>query len=146
MSNITFEFEFDINPTNADSALGVRISLDDVVLYDDSHVTSAYHFSHELSDEDGDHELSIEMYGKLPQHTKISESGEIVQDSLLLINNIKIDGIDIDQLADCWFEYHHDFNGTQPPTVDKFFKVMGCNGRATLKFTTPIYLWLLEIM
>jgi hypothetical protein len=86
------------------------------------------------------------MYGKLPQHTKILESGEIVEDSLLLINNIKIDGIDFDQLTQNWVEYHHDFNGTQSPTVNKFFNVMGCNGRATLKFTTPIYLWLLEIM
>ena len=144
MNNITLEF--DIDTSNADSALGIRVSLDGAVMYDNSHVSSAYHFSHELSDDDGNHELSIEMYGKLPQHTKISESGEIVEDSLLLINNIKIDGIDIDQLADQWFEYHHDFNGTQSPTVGKFFKVMGCNGQATLKFKTPIYLWLLEIM
>jgi hypothetical protein len=143
-NNITLDF--DINTTNADAALGVRVSLDGAMLYDSSHVTGTYHFSHELSDDDGDHELSIEMYGKLPQHTKISESGEIVEDSLLLINNIKIDGIDFDKLADHWFEYHHDFNGTQSPTVNKFFNVMGCNGRATLKFTTPIYLWLLEIM
>ena len=144
MNNITLEF--DIDTTNADASLGVRVSLDGAVLYDDSHVTDAYHFSHELSDEDGDHELSIEMYGKLPQHTKISESGEIVEDSLLSINNIKLDGIDIDQLAYQWVEYHHDFNGTQPPTIDKFFNEMGCNGRAILKFSTPIYLWLLEIM
>ena len=144
MNNITREF--DINTTTPTPPLGAKVSLDGAVLYNNSHVTGSYHFSHEISDDDGDHELSIEMYGKLPQHTKISESGEIVEDSLLLINNIKIDGIDIDQLADQWFEYHHDFNGTQNPTVGKFFKVMGCNGQATLKFKTPIYLWLLEIM
>jgi hypothetical protein len=144
MNNITLEF--DINTTNADSALGMRVSLDGTVLYDNSHVTGAYHFSHELLDEDGDHDLSIEMYGKLPEHTKISESGDIVEDSMLLINNIKIDGIDIDQLAQNWVEYRHDFNGTQSPTVDKFFGAMGCNGQASMKFKTPVYLWLLEIM
>ena len=144
MNNITLEF--DINTTNADAALGAKVSLDGAVLYNNSHVTGSYHFSHEISDDDGDHELSIEMYGKLPQHTKILESGEIVEDSLLLINNIKIDGIDFDQLAQNWVEYHHDFNGTQPPTVNKFFNVMGCNGQSILKFRTPIYLWLLEIM
>ena len=144
MNNITLEF--DINTTNADSALGIKVSLDGAVLYDNSHVTGAYHFSHELLDEDGDHELSIEMYGKLPEHTKISESGDIVEDSLLLINNIEIDGIGFDQLAHEWVEYRHDFNGTQSPIVDKFFGAIGCNGLATLKFTTPIYLWLLEIM
>ena len=144
MNNITLEF--DINTTNADAALGAKVSLDGAVLYNNSHVTGSYHFSHEISDDDGDHELSIEMYGKLPQHTKILESGEIVEDSLLLINNIKIDGIDFDQLAQNWVEYHHDFNGTQSPTVDKFFNTMGCNGQSILKFRTPIYLWLLEIM
>ena len=144
MNNITLEF--DIDTTNADATLGVKVSLDGTVLYDNSHVTSAYHFSHEISDDDGDHELSIEMYGKLPHHTKISESGEIVKDSLLLINNIKMDDIELDKLANQWFEYHHDFNGTQSPTVDKFFNTMGCNGQSILKFRTPIYLWLLEIM
>ena len=144
MNNITLEF--DIDTTNADVPLGVKVSLDGVVLHDNSHVTGAYHFSHEFSDDDGDHELSIEMYGKLPQHTKISESGEIVEDSILLINNIKVDSIDLDQLANQLFEYHHDFNGTQSPTVDKFYNAMGCNGQAVLKFRSPIYLLLLEIM
>ena len=144
MNNITLEF--DINTTNAESALGIKVSLDGAVLYNNSHVTGVYHFSQELTDDDGEHELSIEMYGKLPEHTKISESGDILQDSLLLINNIKIDDIDIDQLAQNWVEYRHDFNGTQSPTVDKFFGAMGCNGQATMKFKTPVYLWLLEIM
>ena len=144
MNNITLEF--DINTTNADAALGAKVSLDGAVLYNNSHVTGSYHFSHEISDDDGDHELSIEMYGKLPQHTKILESGEIVEDSLLLINNIKIDGIDFDQLAQNWVEYHHDFNGTQPALLDTFHGMMGCNGTVTLKFTTPVYLWLLENM
>ena len=144
MNNIILEF--DINTTRAESALGVRVSLDGITLYDNSHVTELYHFSHEISDEDGNHELSIEMYGKLPEHTKIIDTGEIVQDSLLLINNIAIDGIEFDQLAQNLIEYCHDFNGTQDPLVDKFFGTMGCNGHAQLKFTTPVYLWLLEIM
>ena len=144
MNNITLEF--DIDTTNANAPLGMKVSLDGAVLYDNSHVTGAYHFSHELLDEDGEHELSIEMYGKLPEHTKISESGDIVEDSLLLVNNIKMVDIDLDQLVQNWTEYRHDFNGTQSPIVDKFFGTMGCNGQVTMKFKTPVYLWLLEIM
>jgi len=43
-------------------------------------------------------------------------------------------------------QYQHDFNGTGNPTIDKFYGEMGCNGTVSLKFTTPIYLWLLENM
>jgi hypothetical protein len=44
-------------------------------------------------------------------------------------------------------EYHHDCNGTaQQVILDKFYREMGCNGTVSLKFTTPVYLWLLENM
>jgi len=42
--------------------------------------------------------------------------------------------------------YTHDFNGTKELTQEKFYGVMGCNGTVSLKFATPIYLWLLENM
>jgi len=42
--------------------------------------------------------------------------------------------------------YTHNFNGTQAETTDKFYGEMGCNGTVSLRFTTPIYLWLLETM
>ena len=40
--------------------------------------------------------------------------------------------------------YRHDYNGTTDPFDDEFYGEMGCNGTVSLKFTTPIYLWLLE--
>jgi hypothetical protein len=42
--------------------------------------------------------------------------------------------------------YTHDFNGTQQEIQDEFYSEMGCNGTVSLKFSTPIYLWLLEHM
>jgi hypothetical protein len=142
----TIPLEFDIGTTNADSALGVRISVDNTVIYDTAHVTETYHFSHDLSDEDGEHELCIELYGKLPEHTQINEIGEIVKDSLISIDNIMLDGISIDQISRSLIKYSHDFNGSQSAIVDEFYGSMGCNGHARLQFTTPIYLWLLENM
>jgi hypothetical protein len=38
------------------------------------------------------------------------------------------------------------FNGTSEVTEDKFYSELGCNGTVSLKFTTPMYLWLLEHM
>lgn len=142
----TIPLKFDIGTTNADAALGVRVLVDGAAIYDNSHVTQPYHFSHEVSDEDGEHELTIELYGKQPEHTVVDDAGNITQDALITVSNIQLDGIDIEQQAHDIVEYHHDFNGSQAPIVDKFYGAMGCNGQLKLKFTTPIYLWLLENM
>ena len=37
-------------------------------------------------------------------------------------------------------------NGTQPEIADNFFGIAGCNGTISFRFSTPIYLWLLENM
>jgi hypothetical protein len=142
----TIQLEFDIGTTDANAALGVRVLLDNSVVYDNPHVTETYHVNQEISDEDGEHELSIEFYGKLPEHTKVNEAGDIEQDALITVTNLHLDGIDIGQLAQDLFEYHHDFNGTQQPVVEKFYGSFGCNGHVKLKFTSPVYLWLLENM
>ena len=142
----TIPLTFDIMSTDPNAGLGVRVRLNNSVLYENSHLTSAHHFSHDVSDEDAEHELEIEMFGKLPEHTKISDTGEIISDVLLEINNIAMDGLEINKVAQDLIEYHHDFNGGQTAVVDKFYGSMGCNGCLRLKFTTPIYLWLLENM
>jgi len=136
--------EFDIGTTEPGAMLGVRASMDGTVFYNNSHVTETYHVTHEISDDDLDHVLEIELFGKLPEHTKVNEAGEIVQDAMLEISHMQFDGIDIEQIISP--EYHHDFNGSQDAIVDEFFGHMGCNGTVKVKFTTPIYLWLLENM
>lgn len=140
------KLEFDVGTTDAKCKLGVRVLLDNNIICDNPHVTKTVHISHELDDTDGEHVLAIELYGKLPEHTKITKTGEIVSDVLLEINNMTLDGIDLDQIFQSLAVYHHDFNGTQSAVVDQFHGSMGCNGTVTLKFTTPIYLWLLENM
>lgn len=147
----TIKLEFDIGTTDAEAKLGIKVTLDNQVIYDNSHVTNTYHMSHDISDEDAEHELSIELYGKLPEHTKIDSAGEIVKDAMLTVENFKIDDIDISSMLTAngpvhLIQYHHDFNGTQPAIVDQFHGAMGCNGTVRLKFTTPVYLWLLENM
>jgi hypothetical protein len=43
-------------------------------------------------------------------------------------------------------KYQHDFNGTGKLTTQNFYGELGCNGTVSLKFSTPIYIWLLENM
>jgi len=100
----------------------------------------------ELSDQDGDHELIFEMSGKTAEHTKVSADGTIVHDVIVQIDNITLDEIELTNMVTQLAQYQHDFNGTQSPITDKFFGSMGCNGTVTLRFKTPIYLWLLEHM
>jgi hypothetical protein len=152
------KLKFDVGTTDAECKLGVKVTFDNNVIYDNIHVTTTDHISHEISDQDAEHELIIELYGKLPQHTKIDDVGNIVKDALITVENFQIDDIDISSMLTNYpnnlyqdvpthlISYRHDFNGTQPVTIDPFHGAMGCNGTVTLKFTTPVYLWLLENM
>ena len=146
MTTETITFACQVQPTNSAAALGLRVVLDQATIFETAHVTEAVQIKHDISDADGEHELTFELFGKLPEHTKITETGEIVSDALIEIGNITLDEIDLDQIFQLLAVYHHDFNGSQAPADHKFYRHMGCNGIVTLKFTTPIYLWLLENM
>jgi hypothetical protein len=104
------------------------------------------HFEHELSDDDGEHELRIVLQGKLPEHTKIDEQGNIISDATLQISNVTIDDLDVNTVFQSNSVYTHDFNGTQPEIKDTFHGIAGCNGTISFEFSTPVYLWLLENM
>ena len=152
------KLKFDVGTTDAECKLGVKVTLDHNVIYNNSHVTTTDHISHDIDDQDAEHELTIELYGKLPKYTEIDEAGNIVKDALITVENFLIDDIDISSILTNYpnhlyqdvptqiIQYCHDFNGTQPVTIDPFHGAMGCNGTVTLKFTTPVYLWLLENM
>lgn len=140
------KLEFDVCTTDAECRLGVRVSIDNNIICDNPHVTETIHISHELDDADAQHVLAIELYGKLPEHTKVDDEGNIVKDVVITVENMHIDGIDVSQIATNLIEYHHDYNNSRAPCVDKFYNSMGCNGTALLKFATPVYLWLLENM
>lgn len=146
MTTENIAFACQVQPTNNSIALGLRVMLDQVTIFETAHVTKTVQLEHKMSDADGEHELTFELFGKQPEHTKITETGEIVSDALLKINNITLDSINLDQIFQSLALYHHDVNGSQAPADYKFYGSIGCNGTVTLKFTTPVYLWLLENM
>jgi hypothetical protein len=142
----TANISFDIDTTDSNIKLGVEVWIDNACMYQTEHVTEQYHFSHDISDDDSKHELKIILKGKTNNHTEIDEQGNIIKDAMISISNIQIDEIDVTQVFHTQTQYHHNFNGTQPDIEDTFHGLMGCNGTLSLKFTTPIYLWLLENM
>ena len=146
--------------------LGLSVSVDNQLIFKEILDQVVTPISYQFDDiNEQDHELKIEMFGKLPEHTKVNSDGVIVQDRVIKIltaslndinliptdsNNttklLSIEDINYAQLFSKYAKYCHDFNGSGESTEQKFFGTLGCNGTVYFKFASPVYLWLLENM
>jgi hypothetical protein len=143
----TAKISFDVETSNAECPLGLEIRLGNTVLLKNNHVQEKITFHYNIVDVDnGDHELQIVLTGKTLDHTIVDETGTIIKDATLQISNVTIDDLDVNQLFLEKCVYTHNFNGTQPEIEDTFYGVAGCNGIISFRFSTPIYMWLLENM
>jgi hypothetical protein len=140
----TASFNCSISTTDASAALGLEIWFDDDQIFNTDHVDRTIDFEQIFSDNEGEHELRFVLKNKTIDHTQVDENGNIIKDACLTISDMAFEEITLGHTFIQQAVYKHDFNGTQPPIEDKFFGSMGCNGTVTLKFSTPIYLWLLE--
>ena len=140
----TVKISCTIDTTDCKSALGMEIWFDDQKIFDQDWVTESQTIGYELSDLDAEHELRFVMKNKTADHTTVDESGIIVKDACLIISDLAFDDIALGNIVTEKAVYTHDFNGTVSLIQDKFFGQMGCNGTVSIKFTTPMYLWLLE--
>ena len=142
----TTKFSVTITPSDPAVPLGMEVWLDGDKIFDQAHVSQAETFNHDLNDQDGDHELQFVLKNKLRKHTQLDADKNIIKDARIKIDNIMFEEIDVKQIVIDQAEYRHNFNGHGVDTTEKFYGEMGCNGTVTLKFSTPIYLWLLEKM
>ena len=140
------KFSCVISPSNTAVPLGCEVWIDDTCVFDQNHVAEPVAVSYEFSDDDGEHVLRITLKNKLPEHTQIDDQGNIMSDALLGVTEISFDEIDCTQIIQDISVYRHNLNGNGPEIEDQFFGDLGCNGSVELKFTTPVYLWLLENM
>lgn len=117
-------------------------------LIQDQQLTNEYQeFQHEFADStSADHELGIELADKTHEHTRINNSGDIVDDSVIEIAQVSLDDIELGQVFVDHATYDHDYNGNGPTVQQKFYGILGCNGIVKLKFSSPVYLWLLDRM
>lgn len=136
----------DLTSSDYTIPLGFEVLLDEVVLFSSDYIKESTHISLEIDDDEREHEFKFVMKNKMQEHTVIDANGDIISDAVLSIASVAFDDIKLGQLVVDHTVYHHNFNGTQAPIKDKFFGDMGCNGYVSLRFTTPIYLWLLENM
>ena len=143
--NNTVTISCTISTNDPTAKLGLEVWLDDQQLFDTNNVTDQP-LEWQIIEDEADHELRFVMKNKITDHTKIDEHGKIIQDSRITIQNLCFDEIALGQLFTDHANYTHDFNGTNIKTKEKFYGEMGCNGAVSLKFTTPMYIWLLENM
>jgi len=140
----TAKFGFSIAPSDPAVPLGMEVWLDGDKIFDQAHVSQTETVEHDLSDQDGEHELRFVLKNKLRKHTQLDADKNIIKDASIRIDDIMFEDIDVTYLISTLAEYRHNFNGHGADTTDQFYGEMGCNGTVSVKFTTPIYLWLLE--
>jgi hypothetical protein len=135
-----------INTTDSSVPLGLEIWLDNEQISNYHAVENCQTFEYNLADDEAEHELRFVMKNKTVDHTEINDTGDIVKDACLTIDDVCFDQIKLGHTFQEKAVYTHDFNGTDQLQQHKFYGTMGCNGTVSLKFTTPMYLWLLENM
>jgi len=145
MTNTT-SISFELKTSDDQAELGFEAWVDDTRFTDIAHVQGNQLIKIDIPDVDGNHELRLVLKGKTEKHTQINDNGMIVLDATLTISNLAFDEIKLGHMLTQLATYNHDFNGTKQPVQDQFYGEIGCNGTVGLKFTTPIYLWLLENM
>ena len=135
-----------LDTTDSSVSLGFEAWINNQKFFDTEHVQTQQPIVVEISDNDGEHELKFVLKNKTSDHTQVDADSNIVADATLSITDLSFDKIPLGHMVTEQAIYTHDFNGTGTITQDKFYGSMGCNGTVSLKFTTPIYLWLLEHM
>lgn len=126
--------------------LGIELWLDQSKFFDKDVAPGQHQIIHEFDEKEMDHEFRIILKNKLEEHTTIDDSDKIIKDAMISVDTVCLDEIDIDQLMWQYAEYTHDGNGAYETRTHKFYGNLGCNGTVSLKFSTPIYMWLLENM
>jgi hypothetical protein len=141
---MTAQLSFELNSTDTSAALCFEAWIDQQLMFVNHHVGPLQLVSCDLPSDDCAHVLRFVLKNKQAQHTTVDQQGNIVSDAVLQISNIKFDHIELGHNLLNLAEYQHDYNGHGSAVTQKFYNKMGCNGTVILKFTTPVYLWILE--
>jgi len=138
---------FCLDTTDVACALGFEAWIDQRKFLDMDHVKETQEITVELDDQDdAEHELILVLKNKTAEHTQVDDHGNIIADARLRITDLAFDEIKLGHMLVEQAVYTHNFNGTGATIQDKFYGELGCNGTVSLKFATPMYLWLLEHM
>jgi len=120
----------------------LKIHLDDDVLFDGA-ITEEMVLERTLQlEDDSGYKLNFTLHDKSKYDT-VLEDGKIIKDTIIKIESIELDDVDITNILPveqekCYYTY----GGQKHP----FYDVIGVNGTSTIEFFTPFYVWLLETL
>ena len=142
----TVNIKFTLEPEWFNNAPKIKVAVNDQTLLDVELGTKLdYEQPVELED-DSNHQLTFTLYNKTKYDTVVKD-GVIEKDTLIKISNIELEEIDLTSMLSLnkeLFYYEHDSNGSKDLEKHTLYDTLGCNGTATINFTTPFYVWLLE--
>ena len=142
----TVNIKFTLEPEWFNNAPKIKVAINDQTLLDVELGTRLeYEQTVELED-DSNHQLTFTLYNKTKYDTVVKD-GVIEKDTLIKISNIELEDIDLTSMLSLnkeLFYYEHDNNSTTQLEKHTLYDTLGCNGTATINFTTPFYIWLLE--
>lgn len=116
-----------------------RIKLNNSLVKDHAFASSEETIEVTLPNEPGNHQITVERYGKL-KHNMIFVNGQILQDQILEIISVMVDGVPVPiNLVEqhCKFEWDS--------TVHAGSRYFGPNGTWTYSFATPYITHLLDL-
>jgi hypothetical protein len=112
------------------------------------------YFEFDVTVQEGACFLGIELLNKTTSDTVLDANGNIIEDLLLNIDSVEVDEIDLGSMLWTASDYRPDYpekyrlemnkQGKDLPVSVKNCVNLGWNGRWTLPFTSPFYIWLLE--
>jgi hypothetical protein len=151
MNNIAITCTLAINLP--EKPLLFKITVDDEDIYDISTTETTYDVAFDVfdvfDDNKAEHSIKFILSGKTDNHTEMDANDNVTNSAQIEIKHISISDIDITDLLmddNTLITYTHDGNGYGKKVTVPFDSVMGYNGVAELKISSPVYLWLLEHM
>ena len=142
----TVEVKFTLEPTWFDNAPKIKVAINNNILLD-TQLEEKLDFKKAVElNEDSSHQLTFTLYDKTNNDTVVKD-GVIEKDTLIKISNIELEDTDLTSMLSLnkeLFYYEHDTNGTAQLEKHTLYDTLGCNGTASINFTTPFHIWLLE--
>ena len=136
MEKIDFYMEYE--HTWIDHPLTISVYFDDRLIHlDQGHTHTVV--DKKIALHQGKHKLKLVIQNKNEVNTKIDQQGNVLEDTLVTIKELKINDIDLKPIIESHSVYHTQSQGTLKQTL-----VLGLNGSWELDVNVPIYDWLLE--
>lgn len=157
MEQETLHFKIGVSGSSLKKQPKIRILINDQEQVNEQLIVAentTQYFEFDATLQEGSCFLGIELLNKTTSDTVLDSDGNIIEDLLLNIDSVEIDEIDLGSLLWTMSDYIPDYpeqyrlemgkQGKDLPVSLKNCVNLGWNGRWTLNFTSPFYIWLLE--